>query len=144
MRAALSTVVSAVVLFAAALAQAATFRPVHVYVDSSSQSLAAYQIEITTGDGKCAEIVGVEGGEHSAFHSAPYYDPAALRGGRIVIGAFSTATDLPRGETLVAVLHVLESLPCRYQARALAAASESEDRISIRVRLEPVNGGSND
>jgi hypothetical protein len=131
---------------AQAYAADATFRPVNVYVDSGSESLAAYQIEITAGKSEpCAEIVGVEGGEHRAFRTAPYYDPAALRGGRIVVGAFSTETNLPRGKTLVAVLHIREtSSPCLYGARVLAAASEREQRIAVEVSLQPVDGGTNE
>jgi hypothetical protein len=124
----------------------ARFRPVNVYIDSGSESLAAYQIEIKAGNGApCAEIVGVEGGEHPAFRAAPYYDPAALHGGRIIIGALSTETNLPRGKARVAVLHVRETGPaCRYEAHVLAAASDREERLSIQASLEPVNGVSDE
>jgi hypothetical protein len=127
------------------------FRAVNVYVDAGPEPLAAYQIEVTAGDSAargtelCAEVVGVEGGEHPAFRTAPYYDPAALRGGRIVIGALSTDAELPRGRTRVAVLHMRETRsPCRYEARLIAAASAAAERVPAEVSLQPVDGGSHE
>jgi hypothetical protein len=82
------------------------FAAFDVFVDSGSQALAAWQFEwLVPGGG--ARIVGVEGGEHAAFAPAPYYDPAALQGGRILVAAFSTAADLPHGRTRVARLHLM-------------------------------------
>src|SRR5439155_1207563 len=70
---------------------AGRFRTVAVYVDAGQAPLAAYQVEITVGDtAPTAKIVGVEGGSADAFRAAPYYDPAALQGGRIIIAAFTT------------------------------------------------------
>ena len=95
-----------------ALAQEATedaarvrFAAVDVYVDSGRRPLAAYQFELkaTAGDVK---IVGIEGGEHTAFEDPPYYDPAALSKGRIIIAAFNTGKDLPAGKTRVARVNV--------------------------------------
>ena len=84
----------------------ARFEAWDVFVDSGAQALGAYQFEwLVRGGG--ARIVGVEGGEHAAFATAPYYDPAALQGGRIVIAAFSTSKDLPHGRTRVARVHLL-------------------------------------
>ncbi len=83
--------------------------PVDAFVDSGDRPLAAYQFEFTAVRG---EIVGLEGGE-SVFTDAPYYDPAALHptaaspDDRIIVAAFSTAVDLPRGVTRVARLHLL-------------------------------------
>jgi len=81
------------------------FAPVHVYLDSGRKPLAAYQFELraTTGTIK---IVGVEGGEHPAFKEAPYYDPAALAKDRIIIAAFNTGRDLPKGRTRIATIHL--------------------------------------
>ncbi len=74
-----------------ALAHAAsaevTFRPVDVYVDSGETPLAAYQVEVHY-DKSRIKIVGLEGGETRAFNPPPYYDPAGLEEGRIVIAAF--------------------------------------------------------
>jgi hypothetical protein len=36
----------------------------------------------------------IEGGDHPAFKSAPYYDPAALTRNRIIVAAFNTGSDL--------------------------------------------------
>ena len=81
-----------------------------VFVDSSTASLGAYQFEwkVLSGD---ATIVGVEGGAPPAFAAAPYYDEVALQRQRILIGAFSTAAELPTGETRVARIHLMVEGP---------------------------------
>lgn len=84
---------------------AVRFAAVDVCVDSGEKPLAAYQFELTAGTGSF-RIVGVEGGEHTAFAPPPYYDPAALSRDRIIIAAFNTGTDLPTGKTRVARIHV--------------------------------------
>lgn len=81
------------------------FVPVGVYVDSGDNSLGVYQVEIKALKGD-VKIVGVEGGEHAAFKKPPYYDPAALMKGRIILAKFSTQDDLPTGRTKVATLHM--------------------------------------
>jgi len=81
------------------------FETVDVYVDSGGQSLAAYQFEMAAEVGD-VKIVGLEGGEHPAFRNPPYYDPAALMQNRVIVAAFNTGRDLPRGRTRVARLHV--------------------------------------
>ncbi|MCF7955380.1 MAG: hypothetical protein K9M75_06230 [Phycisphaerae bacterium] len=81
------------------------FVPVGVYVDSGDNSLGVYQVEIKALKGD-VKIVGVEGGEHAAFKKPPYYDPAALMKGRIILAKFSTQDDLPVGRTRVATLHM--------------------------------------
>jgi hypothetical protein len=86
--------------------QAGRFVTVDVYIDSQAKPLAAYQFELTAAGGD-AQIVGVEGGEHPAFNSAPYYDPAALSKNRIIIAAFSTGNELPSGKSRVARMHLL-------------------------------------
>jgi hypothetical protein len=80
--------------------------PVDVLVDSGSKRLGAYQVEVET---KGAMIVGLEGGESKAFAAAPYYDPAALQGHKIVVAAFSTDAELPTGLTRVARLHLMRN-----------------------------------
>lgn len=85
---------------------ASTFAAFDVFVDSGTRSLGAWQFEwLVPGGG--ARIVGVEGGEHAAFARAPHYDPAALQGGRILVAAFSTDRELPRGRTRVARVHLM-------------------------------------
>jgi hypothetical protein len=116
------------------------FRPVHVYVDPAGTPLAAYQVEIVA-DGD-AIIVGVEGGEHPAFFAPPYYDPAALAGGRIIIAAFDTGSDLPAQRTRVATLHLREVGPVEPTYRAtLEIAGDSDGRvIDAAVDLVPDEG----
>ena len=133
---------AAVLLLACLLpapAPAASFRPVAVFLDSGDQLLAAYQVEIIAHG---AEIVGVEGGEHRAFRDAPYYDPAALQGGRIVIAAFNTGSDLPHGKTRVATLHMRETeVSPNYEITLIAAASAGGARITPTVSLDREQGG---
>ena len=81
------------------------FAPVHIYLDSGNKPLAAYQFEIKAAVGQI-KIVGVEGGQHQAFNEAPYYDPAALANDRIIIAAFDTGSELPRGRTRIATIHL--------------------------------------
>ena len=84
-----------------------SFTFLDVFIDSQGKPLAAYQfgLRATSGDVK---LVGIEGGEHTAFAKPPYYDPKALLGERIVIAAFNTgaAETLPSGKTRVARLMV--------------------------------------
>lgn len=116
------------------------FRPVHVYVDSGATPLAAYQIEIVA-DGN-AEIVGVEGGEHGAFALPPHYDPAALAGGRIIIAAFDTGSDLPTGRTRVATVHMREAGPVEpsFHATLQIAGGQDGRPIDAAVELLPDEG----
>lgn len=81
------------------------FAPLHIYLDSGNRSLAAYQFELSATAGQI-EIVGVEAGEHEAFCEPPYYDPAALAQDRIIIAAFNTGQDLPKGRTRIATVHL--------------------------------------
>ena len=83
-----------------------TFAAYDVFVDSGDKSLGAWQFEwLVPGGG--ARIVGVEGGEHPAFAKAPHYDPRALQGGRILVAAYSTDRELPRGRSRVARVHLM-------------------------------------
>ena len=84
---------------------AVRFEYIDVYIDSGDAPLAAYQFELTDSAGSI-KIVGIEGGEHEAFATPPYYDPKALKNDRVIIAAFSTAADLPTGKTRVATVHV--------------------------------------
>ncbi len=84
---------------------AVRFEFIDVYVDSGDAPLAAYQFELTDSTGSI-KIVGIEGGEHPAFATPPYYDPKALHNNRVIIAALSIADDLPTGRTRVATVHV--------------------------------------
>ena len=79
---------------------------IDIYVDSGAERLAAYQVEFSDPTGRI-KIIGVEGGEPFAFRAAPYYDPAALGRGCIILAAYSTGRDLPAGKVRVARLRVV-------------------------------------
>ncbi len=119
---------------------APNFVALDVYIDSGATPLAAYQIEITAGPG--AVIAGVEGGAAGPFHEPPYYDPAALRGGRIVLAAFNTGGDLPHGRVRVATLHMREEgpAPADYEPRLIVAAGADGRPIEAKVSIERPKG----
>jgi len=81
------------------------FSTVDLFVDSGTQPLAAWQMEFKAIAGQ-VEIVGIERGDHKDFQDPPYYDPAALSGNRIVVGAFNITDRLPVGKIRVARLHL--------------------------------------
>jgi hypothetical protein len=110
------------------------FRPIDVYIDSGNESLAAYQFELTAKAGR-VKIVGVEGGEHPAFANPPYYDPAALQHDCIIIAAFNTSKDLPKGETRVATLHVqiIGDIQPQYEIKLIVAANADGKEIPCKV-----------
>jgi hypothetical protein len=87
--------------------QSIRFATLDVTLDSGGEALAAYQIEVKATAGE-ARIVGIEGGEHAAYREPPYYDPAAMRQERVIIGAFSTAAAaaLPSHQTRIATIHL--------------------------------------
>jgi len=109
---------------------AVRFEAVNVYVDSGDRPLAAYQFEFAAETGEVT-IVGIEGGEHPAFTEPPYYDPAALSRNKVIIAAFSTAKDLPKGRTRVARIHVRVSgdIEPEYVVALRVAASADGERI---------------
>lgn len=114
------------------------FRPVAIYVDTGDEPLAAYQLELLVTQGE-AMIVGVEGGEHPAFREAPYYDPAALQGGRIILAAFSTGADLPRGRTRIGTVHVreIDGQAAEYEPRLIVCATRNGERIPAQAAAIP-------
>jgi hypothetical protein len=84
---------------------AVSFVPVDIYIDPIGYPLAAYQFELRALGGEVG-IVGVEGGEHSAYELPPFYDPAALMQDRIIIAGYSLQDDLPTGHTRIATVHI--------------------------------------
>ncbi len=116
------------------------FETVQVLVDSGATPLAAWQVEFEALGGD-ARLVGIEGGAHPAYPDPPYYDPAALQGGRVVLGAFSTAKDFPAGRTRVATLHLRIAGEARpdYTARLVTAADAEGRRIEAQASI--VEGG---
>lgn len=131
----------AVLFTTAAAARAAQFNAYDIVIDPRGATLAAYQVELIAVDPE-ARIVGVEGGEHPAFQKAPYYDPAAIQSGRIIIAAFDTGSDLPRGPTRVATVHMIEpdSDDCGYTLELTVAVDADGNDIDANVELLPVEG----
>ena len=107
-----------------------------VYIDAGPEALAAYQCEIKATD-RDVTLVGIEGGEHAAFNQPPYYDPKALSQQRIILGAFNTGADLPRGRTRVARLMVRIAGPTRpaYSGTVQVAASPDGKPIAATISV---------
>lgn len=119
----------------AATQAAPRFAWVDISIDSGSAALAAYQLELSSDAGKF-QIVGIEGGDHAAFHEPPYYDPAALKAGRVILAAFSTDDALPTSSTRVARVHVmLEDAAPHYIATLKVAATADGTTIPVQVTL---------
>jgi len=117
------------------------FEAVHVYVDSGSDELAAYQLLLraTKGDVK---IVGIEGGAHKAFKEPPFYDPKAIQQERVILAAFSLEpkSNLPKGRVRVATIHlqVRGGTEPQFEAKLQAAANHTGKKISPIVSIEPI------
>jgi hypothetical protein len=111
------------------------FRAVDLFVDSTNQPLAAYQVEFTASPG--VKIVGIEGGDHEVFRQPPFYDPKAIQRERAVLGAFSTAAadKLPKGKTRVATIHVQTSgsEALRFELVVKAAATVGGRKIPVQA-----------
>jgi len=94
-----------------------------------------WQVELVVVSGD-ARIVGVEGGTAEGFREPPYYDSAALLGGRIVLAAFNTHISLPLGRHRVATVHVREAGPSpTYELRLAAAAGPEGAPAAARAVL---------
>ena len=114
------------------------FAPLHVYLDSGNQNLAAYQFELKATAGQI-KIVGVEGGHHEAFKEAPYYDKAALlKKDRIIIAAFSTGSNLPTGRTRIATIHlqIIGDIEPEYELELKVAADADGKEIPAEITFE--------
>lgn len=112
------------------------FQAVEIFADSQAAALAAYQLEFTVTSGN-AKIVGIEGGEHSAFAEAPFYDPKAIQHERVILAAFSTlsADKLPTGKTRVATIHLQISGTdeFKFETKLTTAASSDGNRIAVEI-----------
>ena len=117
----------------------ARYCAVDIYVDSQSTPLAAYQLEFSATNG-ATKIVGIEGGEHSAFHQPPFYDPKAMQHERVIIAAFSTASpdQLPTGKTRVATIHLQtsNSAPPTFALKLVTAADSQGNKIPAQTSFE--------
>lgn len=129
-----------ILLSAGALAQDARFATVDVIVDSGTKKLAAWQVEVKAEQGD-VQIVGVEGGSHKqVYHDPPYYDPAALSGGRIIVASYTTK-DAPSGKVQVARLHLRVVGDWRVSAKPMAAADEKGKEIRVTASIADVAKG---
>lgn len=115
------------------------FQAVEVFVDSFNLPLAAYQVEFKVTSGN-AKIVGIEGGEHTAFSAAPFYDPKAIQNERAILAAFSTNSvlNLPTGKTRVATIHlqISDSGELKFEAKTEAAAGSDGKKISATISAQ--------
>jgi len=114
------------------------FAPLHIYLDSGNQPLAAFQFELKAAAGQI-KIVGVEGGQHKAFKEAPYYDPAALyKSNRIIIAAFNTGRDLPKGRIRIATIHlqIIGDAEPDYELKLTVAADADAKEIPAKISFE--------
>lgn len=135
----ISVVLLALILAAGAspARREAEFTWVDVVLDTGGAHLGAWQVELADTRG-AARVAGVEGGEHPAFAEPPYYDPRALRQGRIVLAAFQTQGELPAGRVRVARVHVRIEAGAEpaFEARLVAAADGAGREIPARVQIE--------
>ena len=97
------------------------FDRVDVFIDPGERALAAWQVELRDPSGR-AKVVGVEGGDGDVWAAPPHYDPEALRGGRIVLAAF-TLEGASAGRQRVARVHL---------------AVTGTDPVEFEVELEAV------
>ncbi len=112
------------------------FTSVEVFIDTGEQPLAAWQFELAAERGS-VKIVGIEGGDHPAFKSPPYYDPAAMQHDRVILAAFNTGKDLPKGKTRIARIHVqiTGDVQPEYAIRLEAAGGPDGSRIQATLSL---------
>jgi hypothetical protein len=113
------------------------FAPLYIYIDSGNNNLAAYQFELKATAGQI-KIVGVEGGKHEAFKEAPYYDPAALAKDRIIIAAFSTGSNLPKGRMRIATIHlqIVGDAEPQYDLKLIVAGDADGKEIPAEITFE--------
>ena len=115
------------------------FCAMDIFVDSGSTPLAAYQLEFAATNG-VAKIVGIEGGEHSAFRQPPFYDPKAMQHERVIIASFSAApaASLPTGKTRVATIHFQTAgtqLP-QFELKLQTAGDSQGNKISAQASFQ--------
>jgi hypothetical protein len=112
------------------------FEAIDVFLDSGNLPLAAWQLELRSHT-QDVEIVGIEGGEHSAFKEPPYYDPRAMNNNRVILGAFNTGSDdqLPSGRSRVARIHVQITGPGERLWHTELTTSAASDGRNIPAEL---------
>jgi len=122
-------------------ADAEIFEAIDVFVDSGPQQLAAWQLALMSKT-RGVEIVGIEGGEHPAFAEPPYYDPRAMNNNRVILAAFSTGNDLPKGRSRVARIHVLLRGPGDrlWHTELTTSASADGTKIPAEISIAKAQG----
>jgi hypothetical protein len=112
---------------------AITFGTLDVYVHVNG-ALGAWQVELEA-ERAGAKIVGVEGGE-GVYANAPFYDPKALQGGRIVLAGFSLEEKLPTGRVKVATVHLQEmGGNARFESRLIVAADAEGKKLNADLSV---------
>ena len=119
-----------------AAAQQVRFAAFDIYVDSKNVPLAAYQLEFS-GPADEVRITGIEGGEHEAFRTPPFYDPTAIQQERVILAGFNAApaSKLPTGRTRVATVHLQfkGSQPPTFSLKLHTAADSEGKSILTRT-----------
>jgi hypothetical protein len=111
-----------------------SFRTLQVFINPHGKSMAVYQFEFI-GDPD-VKLVGIEAGEAKGFTDPPYYDAAALAGGRVIVGAYSLANDLPAGPTHIATLHVrVGTGEPRYELKLKTAGGRDGSPIACDISI---------
>ncbi len=116
------------------------FAVLDIYVDSQSESLAAWQFELRDQNGGM-KVVGIENGEHAAFNHAPAFDRQAVdrdEAERIIVASFSLNPkhQLPTGLTRVASVHVRLDGEPDFQLELVNAGNENGVVIPAVIQLE--------
>jgi hypothetical protein len=113
--------------------------------------LGSYQIELAPLPDQAARVrvVGIEGGEHAAFKSPPFYDPTAIGHERVIIAAYSTDADLPSGTTRIARVHYeitgrgeLPELTQLLMTRDSVTTDRDGDALDAQPTLTPSKGAN--
>jgi hypothetical protein len=113
-----------------------------IWVDSTTEALAAYQFELAAAGNALGQIriVGIEGGEPAAFRLPPYYDSAAMQGDRVILAAFSLRPpdQLPRGRVRIASVHcqVTAANEAKLLAKPTTAATADGRSIPLRIEIQ--------
>ena len=81
--------------------------------------------------------MGIEGGDHAAFASPPYYDTKAMNNNRVILAAFSTAKQLPSGRSRIARIHLqLEGAGVKkYHTKLSVSADANGDNIPAEIEV---------
>jgi hypothetical protein len=114
------------------------FLGMDLWVDSGDEALAAYQVEITY-DRNTVKIVGLEGGQKGSYTNAPYYDQKGFESGGIIVAAFTTGKDAPKGRIRVARIHIAVegTIKPELTFKLMTAAKPGGRRINPKIELIP-------